>query len=199
MSLTLKTAPTAEPLDLVTVRGHLRVDSDLEDDRIQNILIPGARQWCESRTNRQLITATYELKLPCFPPSGIIRVPRPPLISTALSITYKDTAGATQTLAAAKYVIDAPSDPWARPGRITLAYGQIWPTTLEEENVVTVTFSCGYGASGSNVPAQLRWAQLLMITEGFENRGQQTIGRLVSKNEVTAQMLCAEFLVESFD
>lgn len=200
--LSLKTAPTVEPVDLVTAKGHLRIDHDYEDERIENILIPTARQWVEGRTNRQLIQATYELTLPAFPACGIIRLPRPPLINTAPlkpAITYKDTAGATQTLAESVYVVETSSDPWARPGRITLAFAQLWPTTLEQEDAVKVTFSCGYGTAGRNVPAPLLSALLLILSELYEFRTEQTSGRTVTKNLLTAERLCEEFLVESFD
>ena len=78
-----------------------------DDDSLIDALITAARQLVETEQNRQLMPATYELTLDEFPSSSNcpIELPRPPLQSVS-SITYVDTAGATQTWSSDDYQVD---------------------------------------------------------------------------------------------
>ena len=60
-------APTLEPLTLAEVKRHLRIDHTDDDVYINDYLIPAAREYVEDETERQLITATWALKLPGCP------------------------------------------------------------------------------------------------------------------------------------
>lgn len=195
--LSLITPPTTEPLDWSDARRHLRLDEDDEGELVSGILIPGARAWLEGYIRRQLITATYALSLCGFPADGVIRLPMPPLQSVS-SVKYLDTAGVEQTLSSAAYVVEAPAGPYARPGRITLAFGQIWPATLAQQKAVTVTFIAGYGDAAAAVPKPLVQSMLLMIGQAFEHREQQS-GTIAMANVVTAELLASDYRVLSFD
>lgn len=68
MALHLTTAPAIEPVTVEEVRYFLRIDSDPgEDDALIGSLITAARQEAEKITRRQLITATWEMRLDEFP------------------------------------------------------------------------------------------------------------------------------------
>jgi len=137
------TAPTIEPLTLSQVKRHCRVSIDDDDDLVTEDLIPAVRDRCELVTGRQLVEATWDLRLDSFPCDGTIDVPKPPLIAV-VSVTYIDTAGATQTWAANQYQVDLPSGARSARGRIAPAYGVIWPSTRVQLNAVTVRFRAGY-------------------------------------------------------
>jgi hypothetical protein len=67
MALRLITAPNAEPVTLQEAKDSLRVEGTDEDARITRHII-NARRQAEAYTERQLVTATWELVLDAFPP-----------------------------------------------------------------------------------------------------------------------------------
>lgn len=182
MSLSLKTAPTGEPITLTQVKQQCRlVDSSDEDGFLSLIVIPAVRDRAELATQRQLLQATYELKFNDWPYQyGYIDIPKPPLIyaiASDLSITYVDTAGTVQTWAATNYIVDAPAGPRCTRGRISLAYGAAWPTVQDRMNAITVTFKAGYGTAGTSVPPLLVSAMLLDAGTLNENRESLLVDR----------------------
>lgn len=166
MNLTQSSAPAAEPVTLAEAKLHLKVDAADDNDLI-TAMIAAARIMAEAYTQRQLITATYTLKMDDFPGGyGIIQLPRTP-IGTVTSITYIDTAGDSQTLAATVYEAIT-SDVSAY---IVLKPGQVWPGVQSEKfNAVTVTFTAGYGAASTAVPDAVRVGMLLLIADMYEHR-----------------------------
>lgn len=166
MSLELVTAPAVEPLTLDVVKAHLKLgELDVEDSLIQNIYIGSARRDAEHATQRALITQTWRLRLCRFPSGGPLYVPKPPLQSIT-SIAYVDGDGQTQTWDAAEYAVDT----YSEPGRVYPAYGYSWPTSRGDPNSVIVTFVAGYGASGADVPEDIRNALLLIIGDRYAQR-----------------------------
>ncbi len=182
--------PATEPITLAEARAHLRVDDTTENDYI-TALITVAREHVESLTDRQLITATYALRLDDFPRRScdIIRPPRPRLIAVS-SITYVDTAGDTQTLAAADYQVDAVSEPC----RILPAYGLTWPSTRSQLNAVTITYTAGYGAAAV-VPKAIKQAILMLVAHWFENREPVVVGTITSEVPMTVKALLGPYRV----
>lgn len=170
MALKLITPPEKQPLTLDEARAHLRVDHDEEDTYIQS-QIAAATNDCQDFAGRQFITATYILQLDCFPRSGIIHVPMPPLQSVE-SIEYVDTSGTTQVLDPSRYRVDSISE----PARITPAYGTVWPSTLGVTGAVTVEFIAGYGDDEDDVPEWARSAIRLTLGNLFENREAVIVG-----------------------
>lgn len=154
-SLTCETKPAIEPVTLSEAKHHCRIDGSDEDVAIDQAIVT-AREYAESETHRQLITATHKLWLDAFP-SGII-VPRSPLQSVT-SITYIDPDGETQTLAADQYQVTQ----GAEPGRIVPAHGCSWPSSRSQPEAVQVTFVAGYGDAAADVPASIRRAIMLLV------------------------------------
>jgi uncharacterized phiE125 gp8 family phage protein len=190
-SLSLITPPEFEPITFDEAKAHCRVDVD-DDDALITGLIVAARQHVENVTGRQLITATWALKLDCWP--CWIDVPRAPLLSTpAVAITYLDTAGATQTLATNQYRVDAPVGPTASRGTIERAYGVLWPSLYGVSNCVTVTFTAGYGASPDTVPQAIRQAMLLMIGHWYINREDVITGTISVQLPLAVNALLAPY------
>ena len=148
-------------------------------DPLLAMLIASARAAAETELHRALVTQTLEATFDSFP-----RYPNPkfsdfatrfeillPPLQSVTSISYVDTDGATQTLAADQYLVDAKS----QPARIAPAYGCAWPSTREQNNAVTVRFIAGYGAA-ANVPACIKNWMLMRIKTLWENRDQIVVG-----------------------
>lgn len=82
MSLVQTIAPAEEPVSLTEAKAHCNIESDfVEDDDAIEAFIAAARESCEARTGRQLVSATYVLRLSGFPCVDVIELPRPPLVS----------------------------------------------------------------------------------------------------------------------
>jgi len=173
MALKLITAPTVEPVSLEEARLFLRIDSDPgEEDALIASMITAARQEAEKITRRQLITATWELRLDYFPET--IYLPMPPLQSVAPiapvvigGVKYLDAAGVEQTLTEnTDYLVDT----YSEPGRITPAYGEVWPPIYPVPNAVRIVYKAGYGDAATSVPAAIKNWIKAMVGSLWENR-----------------------------
>lgn len=156
-AIEVSSAPAVEPLDLVEVKGHCKIDLDDDDDLVES-WITLARTQCEDYLDQALITQTLKLYLDEFPEWEIC-VPRSP-VQSITSIVYDATSGTSTTLSASNYRLDAKS----RPSRITPSYGNSWPGTRSQTNAVTITYVAGYGASGSSVPPAVLQAMRVAIS-----------------------------------
>lgn len=196
--LTLVTAATAQPLDWdAEVKGHLRLDSEDERARVENLLVPAAAQWAEQFTNRALITQTWKLVVPRWPRGGgPIELPKPPL-SSVTHVKYYDGDGVLQTWASSNYYVEAPAGPSAVPARIFPSYNVSYPAYRAQQNAIEVQFVCGYGATWESVPSQLRAAMLLIVGEMFERREEAIVGT-ISSSSLSARRLAWPYRVRLF-
>lgn len=176
-ALRLNTAAGTEPVTLQEARLQCRIDGT-DEDALLGRLISAARDYCEKTQGRRYVTQTYDYILDDFPYGcdGIV-LPLTPAASVT-SITYRDTAGDTQTLDSASYRL-LRGDVNA-PGRVVLKDGYSWPGTVSDEGeAVTVTFTVGEAAAA--VSDSVRHQILLLVdywysrpeTEGTEPRGFQ--------------------------
>lgn len=163
MSLQLVTPPTQEPLTIADARAQCRIDLTDEDVLLLGY-IQAARDQLETEMRRQFLTATYRYGCDTFGGHHCLRLPRPPLQSVT-SVSYIDTAGATQTLATTVYGVDTLSE----PGKIYLKEGQSWPSLREQPNAVQVVYVAGW-PSPALVPAEIKQAMRLLIGHWYEQR-----------------------------
>lgn len=163
MGLKQTIAPTARLLDPEELRQQVSLLVADHDDYLDQLLL-AATAAAEKYTGRALLTQTWRLTLDRFP-CGEIRLPRPP-VQSVTSITYTDENGDGQTLDSSLYVVAADS----QPARIAPAYGEVWPATYLQPEVVTVTFVAGYGNAASDAPLEARHAVRLMVADWFRNR-----------------------------
>jgi uncharacterized phiE125 gp8 family phage protein len=155
MPLKLLTPPTALPLHITDVRQHLKQDIT-DDDNLILLYLGAATEFVQMRTQRQLVSARYQLILDGFPgpslsgvpignafgmPDFAIQIPRTPLIQI-VSITYTAMDGSTQTMPSTDYTVDQSCE----PPRITPVFGKIWPIPLPQIGSVKITFDAGYSA-----------------------------------------------------
>lgn len=172
----------SEPVTLAEAKRHLRetlVDTDNDTDI--SAAIKAARLMCEERLQRTLITSTWVLTLDAFPDA--IKVPMPRLIAVS-QLQYLDTAGASQVLDPADYLVDIKSE----PGYIVPGVNLAWPTTQDRINAVTVTYTAGYGAAASDVPADLKHWIKMALTDLYEMRPRS------SDKPVVPQDFCEHLL-----
>ena len=169
MVLDLSVAPAEEPLLTEEVKTFIRVDTTDEDELV-NALIIAARERVEAITRRALITQTWIMRLDDFPgwDQQDIFLPRPPLQSIS-SITYIDTAGTSQTWAAANYDVSTPAGDFADFGRLRTAFQKSFPVVRDQLEAVTITFAAGYGDAAA-VPSGIKTAMKLLISHWFDNR-----------------------------
>lgn len=187
--LTLVTAPTAEPLTVGEAKKHVELaESDTTHDATLAALLKAARQCVENRTNRQLVTATWDLKLDAFPLSGPILLPYAPVASVT-SITYVDSAGDSQTWASSNYVVSTSREPC----EVRLAYSKSFPVTRVQPDAVTVRFVAGYG-DPEDVPAAIKQAMLLLLGHWFENREAVVTGTIATELPQSAEALLTQYL-----
>ena len=166
MGASLVTGPTIEPVTLAMAKAHLRIDaSDLDASLATEII--AAREFVEGQTRRTLAPATWDFTWDWeWPKSGCyhrIDLPTSPLISVT-SISYVDTNGATQTLAADQYQVVGSGDD-SLP-RIVPAYDVTWPDVRWQPEAVTVRARCGYEFGSPaviSIPQALRYAILLQL------------------------------------
>ena len=154
MPMRLITPPAAEPLTVYEARAHLRLDeTDTSEDAALGEAIQAAREAAEHETGRALLEQTWETTADYFPVGGI-ELGRPP-VQSITSITYRDSAGAQQTLAPSAYTLDDTVQPAEAVPVVA------WPTGTD----VRVRFVAGYGDTAAAVPAGIkRWMKLRIGT-----------------------------------
>lgn len=183
--LILTTPPSEEPIDLATARLQVRLTADdsTAENALFSIWIAAARRHAETLTGRSFVTQAWRLVLDEFC-GGCIELERGPVTSIT-SLTYRDMAGATQTIAWAaaangiqrstdgRLVADLSDD----MARIAPAYGRTWPDALPEIGAVAVAYTAGYGAA-SAVPEGIKHWMLLRVARAYETREEPVDGRL---------------------
>lgn len=184
MTLKLVTAPTTSPLDTSAAKAQCRVDGSEEDAVIQ-AYVEAAEGYLEQLTGRQFRLATWDATWDGFP--WWFDLPKAPLKSVT-SVKYLDADGVEQTLSPSAYRVtgdygtDEPN-PTAARGRLTQAYGTVWPSARCEADSVTVRLVAGYGTA-NKVPAALIQAQLLLVSHWYRNREPVSISSGASALEI---------------
>jgi uncharacterized phiE125 gp8 family phage protein len=165
----LYVAPATEPLSVQEVRDHLRYPVSYGEDALIERWIQSARIRAEIETGRQLITATWDVKIDAFP-EGELELPYPP-VQQVVSVSYVDQAGAVQVWGATNYQVSTPRGPTAPAARLCPVYGVAWPTTKSQTyDAVTIRIKAGYGDTPETVPAPILTAMLIMIGDLAEGR-----------------------------
>lgn len=179
-SFALVTTPTVEPVSESELRGHGLVSTNAQDGNL-SAFIQAARDYAEKRLSRQMLTATWDLRLDYFPRRqygdrfrdygqfSALEIHKCPVQSVA-SVKYIDTSGVEQTMDPATYVVDVHDE----PARITPAFGLYWPIARLITNAVTVRFIAGYGDTAASVPPNIKHWIKLAAQSLFVNREADT-------------------------
>jgi len=189
-SLTRQTAPAVEPVTLAEAKSHLRVDTIDDDAYIVN-LIRAAREWCEQYLDRTLVNTQWVMRFDRFPPDSTadIELPRPPVVAsgtaTAVTVAYTLEDGTTATYATNLFRVDRAST----PGAVKTVYAATWPPHRQDDNSVSITWWGGYGPSGSDVPAAIRHAMLMLVAFWYDNRSTVLVGSTSKQLEFAVDSL----------
>lgn len=176
MGTRIITAPTLEPVTRTEAKANARVDTT-DDDTWFDAAIAAARQAAEGYMQAVCMQRTLELTLDAWPSDADVNLEVPPAwnkthtVAAPISVTsvsYVDTAGATQTLASNLYTLDESRWPgwWLLP-----AYDTNWPDTRDQANAVTVRYVVGYD-SQAKVPADIK-AFILAHVAHFYGPGRE--------------------------
>jgi uncharacterized phiE125 gp8 family phage protein len=165
--------PTLLPIDLADAKLHMRMTQDTDDAAIQRC-IKVATQTAEDYMSRGLLTQTWKLVLREF--ADTLYLPMAAPLQSVTSVKYYDANGTLQTLANTVYDVDTVS----RPGRVTLAFNQVWPTTVAFRRAgrVEITYVVGWTAATA-MPERIKQgirmyvAYLSLDREGLEMGGEQ--------------------------
>lgn len=159
MGLALVTAPIAEPVTLAELRAQCKLTDTTEDARLAGLML-NATEWAQGFCGRVFMPQTWDYTLDSF--ASEIELPIAP-VQSITSITYKDAAGATQTLSASAYEVNLKSV----VTRIRCADGYSWPDTARTYNAVTIRFVAGY-AEGHRDMQRIKAAVLLHAEAHFD-------------------------------
>ena len=175
MPLSVKTAPTGEPITLAEAKAHLNVESG-DDDTYITTLITVAREQFETDTGRAYVDRTYYLDLEAFPSGDSIELQMPPLDSVT-SLKHFATGGATSTVSASVYGVDTVK----QPGRLVLEASGSWPSdTIRPYNGVRVEYIAGYG-NATTVPELAKSGIKLLVGSMYEDRETAVVGTIRTK------------------
>lgn len=163
----ITTAATAEPVTLAQVKEQSRIDHADDDTKLER-LITAARAHVEKRCAVRFASQTVTVKCDCF--DDMARLPEAP-VSSITSISYVDTAGATQVLATSVYELRADGIEAA----VVLKYNQTWPA-IQPGSRITVVAVVGYATA----PADVAHSILLLVSHWLENAEPVSIGESVS-------------------
>ena len=162
--LSIVTAAVTCPVTLVDLKRHMRIliDDDEQDELIEQLILE-ATDVVERETNRQLVVATYKLRLQKF--TRNIEIPVAPLVAVD-TVKYNNTSEVLTTVSASVY--EAVTD--REPGFIRLLYNQDWPTDLlGHVDDIEIQFQAGY-ATVAEVPDFAKSAIMLWASFRYENR-----------------------------
>lgn len=168
MALRRLTDATVEPITLSDLKAHLRVTDSAQDAYLTQMITTARQDVEDNRLRRTLITTTWELTLDAFP--DVIKLPMPRVIAVS-SLKYVDVNGVLQTLNSTLYKVNDRSE----PGTIVPAFGQVWPQTQNQINGVVVTYTAGYSADATLVPAPIKHWLYLACGSMYENREAEMI------------------------
>ena len=165
----LSVGPTSEPVipqDVIADRGMGTADATAALPVLTR-LITTARMQAEEKTGRALITQTWIAKLDDWPycdEGQRIQLPVQK-VQSITSITYTDTNGDSQTLAADQYQLTGWDSSIIAP-----TYGVVWPSLYNDVDVVTITWAAGYGDDASDVPEPIKSWIIMQAGTLYENR-----------------------------
>ena len=162
--------PSTPILTTSEAKNYLKIDTSADDTLISD-MVDAATNYCENYLGQKFITQTIAEvfdKIPkpkigdLFPTLFLTVHP----VQSVTSITYTDTNETEQTWNASLYKVDT----YRKAARITPAYGEVFPDILAEINSLTVTYVAGYGDASSDVPASIRQAVRLVLSDMYHNR-----------------------------
>ena len=144
----------------------LRAYTEGVEDGLIEHYIKAATAFGERLRGEHITPKVMTLTLDAFP-SGPIEFTDGPVLSVA-SVGYTDGNGDSQIYGGSPPSWVFQSGGRSRRGRISLGYGESWPTAQAVGDAVVVTFSVGY-ETPEDVPADIKQAIAVTAGEFYKN------------------------------
>lgn len=158
----------SEPMSAAEVKTQARIDADLtlDDDFIQTVLIPGARQLAETRTGAAIRPARYRQRLRGFPRHGGAIVLAHALVMNVESITYVASTGNPVLLSSVTYdVVQVDRETLVAP------LAPPWPDTGASLRAVEIVYTAGLlPADFASRYASVKAWMLMVAAWGYAQR-----------------------------
>jgi len=174
-------APTAEPITLIEVKEHMSMLENDHDNKIST-LIKVATKSVEDKTNRQLMSATFELYADNF----VTKLKKNP-IQSIKKIEYMDENEVYQILNSSLYYL------YEENGIGMIKYTDI-PTLPTHKKAVKITFICGY----TTVPEPIKQYLNIAVESMFETTGDKSFGVQVYSLKEYTECLLNPYKVKEF-
>lgn len=187
----LVNAPASEPITLAEAKAHLRLEVG-DDDAAVTTAIKAARQWAEQYLWRGIVTQTWELLRDGFPCEDHFELPKGNLGTVSFVKYLASVGGSLQTMDSSAYLVDSATE----PGLILLPFGSVWPTTADQWNSVQVQYTVGWAVA--DVPAPIKQALLLLVSQMYEHRTPEVTGAIVSPIEFAVDALLHPYRLARF-
>lgn len=200
----------AEPVTLAEAKVWAKIEHTEYDAQISD-LIQAAREWVEGpQLKRALLLQGRTMYRDGFPAGGSnVRstIPGPwwmpgtqgsiqvgyPNLQSIVSVGYIDvSSGELTTVNAANYLSTA----GAVPGRVMPQFGTVWPLSRPVQDAVQVTYTAGYGARPSDIPAGIRINIRAMVQACIDQPGmfQSGFGLRLKETGIYERLLDGERL-----
>lgn len=177
-SLSTVTASTGQPVELEEIKLALRIDHSDEDAYLRG-LSKAATTLVETWSHRALLTQTLRMALEDFAVSTdedtatqYLPLPKPPLQSVS-SITYVATDGTSTVWASSNYSVDT----YTEPGRVSLVYGNTWPSVRLQPNAVQVQYVAG-STSTTGIDEGYKLAIKMLVDHWYHHRASVDSGNM---------------------
>lgn len=183
MALRVVTPPEAAPVSLVEAKAHLRLEES-GDDTYVLMLIETASLYVEKACERGLVLQTVELTT--GPLCGVQSLPLPGghlAEVPEVEVHYLDPDGELVELDAADFFTVRGGD--AKPGDLHLVPDTTWPEMSTRVDALRVQYDVGWEDAAA-VPAPLKHAVLLALSELYENRSPAELSENSTLNALMA-------------
>jgi uncharacterized phiE125 gp8 family phage protein len=156
----IKTPPAGEPVTVSETKEFLREDRDVEDTLI-SAQIKAARIALERHTGWHLLPTVFEMSMKAF---ETVFIPKKPLKSGTVSISYLDENGDSQTLDSSKFIVHEEESP------AEIEFLNDLPDLYDTKFPITVTFTAGFESAPED------WKNLVKIITMFYWKRDITAG-----------------------
>lgn len=162
--------PALEPVSVADAKKWLKLETS-DDDDVIGALITAARLTIEAQIRRMLITQTWRLIYDCWPNGRLIKIPLAPFQSLTAMRVY-DANNTAQNVSASLYYVDA------TPDAPRVIFGAPPPNPGRHDAGIEIDVIVGYGDTPESVPEPLRQAIRMLVTDWYENRGDNDAAAL---------------------
>jgi uncharacterized phiE125 gp8 family phage protein len=142
-----------------------RESTDTDFDDLLNIYIPAATAQASAWCGIDFILQSYAAYWDYFP--AVLEIQGGWAI-TVTALSYYDSDDVQQVILPSDYYV---YDRYNAFVQITPPTGQVWPSTIDKPDAVTVSYSAGFGPDHTYVPYDIQLAIATMTTMMLGNRG----------------------------